>query len=180
MRERSCSHRLRLLAATIGSALLWSATAPAAWCDFPFREVSRGADTVLLAEYRGAKGAAAALHVIEVLKGEHAHELLSLPVEDLGHEPRPADLYLLALDATHQLIRSLQELGACSPISVVRVRHGKVQANARDDYDGGSRPLTLDQVRAELIPLLRGASGGAEQCHPRLEDHAQGNLREQR
>lgn len=186
MRSQSCFIRAQLLAGTIGAALLWPACARAEWCDLLFKEVSHSAEVVLLAEYRGARGQPPVMHVVEVLKGEYGQTLLHLATDDLGHEPRQGEMFLLALNPYHQLIRSIDGMGACSPISVLRLRRGKLQGRERDNYDGGSKPMTLDQLRAELALQLQGATirqragGRAQQGGSRLEHHAHRDLQKQR
>ena len=127
--------------------------APAgAWCDLLFKDVAEGSDLIVLVEYSTMKHQPGRLSVVETIKGR-AGDLALTPAR-FGlerYEPRNGDQFLLALGRDGDLVRYIQGTGACSAISILPVRGGKLRARYRVDYDGASKAMSLDQLRAELM-----------------------------
>jgi hypothetical protein len=68
-----------------------------------------------------------------------------------GHRVKDGDHVLVALDGKHRLVRTTHGLGACLAISVLPIRGGKLRAQDRVNYDSGTRAMTLDQLREQLL-----------------------------
>lgn len=159
-RKRRLGAELLLLGTALGSQ---SALAAGSWCDLLFKDVSATAPNVLIARYHAPKGQQARIELVEILKGACEGRILGVGAQALrAHQPRNGDLFLLALDAHHRLLNSMNQIGACSAISVLPVRGGLLRASDRADYDGGSRPMTLDELRGELA----GANGTPRSASP--------------
>ncbi|HKQ62914.1 MAG TPA: hypothetical protein VJS92_16595 [Candidatus Polarisedimenticolaceae bacterium] len=132
-----------------------------AWCDLPFKAAAAQAPNLVLVQFRAPKGQPPELFVVEVLKGRCRNEALNVdPTSLRSFAPRNRDLFLLALDRSLRLPSHAENLGACAAISVLPVRGGKLRAADREDYDGGTRPMTLEELRAELTLATSSAVAG--------------------
>lgn len=139
-------------------ALFVSLTAvPAAaemWCDLPFKDVAGSASAIALARY-DADGAEDRLPVVELIRGELATEVVTVDPGALrGYRLRDGQLFVFALDPSGRPIRALGETGYCEPVSILPIHRGMVRARFRPDYDGRSRPLPLDELRAEMLGAM--------------------------
>ena len=150
--------RRSVVVAGTGIALLSAAPASRAFCDFVFKDVAEHAPVVVLVEYQEAKGEEPILRVVEVLKGESDRETLRLGPHGLKvYDPSNGSQFLLALTHDHTLVKSVMGMGACTPISVLALRRGKLRGSERSNYDGESKSMTLEQLRADL----NGSTGSA-------------------
>jgi hypothetical protein len=128
-----------------------------AWCDLPFKDIVHQVDLVVLAEYRKPRGKPAAVFPLQVFKGLPIAGPLALDPRELrGFRPRNGSLFLLALSKRHRLVQYLERLGACSPVNAVLLRGGKLRGEDRFNYDNGSEPMTLEEVKADLAAHLAG------------------------
>jgi hypothetical protein len=68
---------------------------------------------------------------------------------------RPNDHVLLALGKDGQLVARSPGMGACLPVSLVRLRGDKLRGRDRVDYDSRREPMRLDELRLDLARQLR-------------------------
>lgn len=142
---------MRILQAIVACAALASpagAEAPG-WCDLVFKDVAHDAHFVVLAEVHREKQASPTLHVVDVLKGPR--QAVAPQVEDpgdLGLEK--AHHVLLALDEKQRPVGNGRSMGACTAISVLPIRDGKLRSRDRRNYDSGRGDMTLEELRQDL------------------------------
>ncbi len=140
--------RRLILAAAI---FCMGADAPVGWCDLLFKEVAEVTENIVIADYRKAgRGQPGSVTVVEVLKGEVPHGQSIDPQRLKSLRLKDGDRCVLALTPTYELVRYLRGMGACTAVSALPIRGGRLRSSDRSNYDGRRKPMSLDQLRQEL------------------------------
>jgi len=125
------------------------------WCDLVFTDVIGEADSVIIAGYHRKGKSGPEFKVQEVLKGACADSDLDLDLEEFAYYRfKDGDQLVLALTSYHQPVRVVHGMGGCTAVSVLPIRGGKLRSKDRENYDFGSKSITLEALRAELLTLL--------------------------